>query len=129
MAARLGYSEMALRFFRQAAAIDLSDTHVAIAGGLHIAALGGIWQTAFWASPGYRCKAMRWPWTQKCQPLGASSAFSVQWRGRRLRIRVDQAEQCLEATLETGEPMPLVVSGERRELRENEAIRFCQHSR
>ena len=26
-------------------------------------------------------------------------------RGRRLRMRIDQAKQCLEATLESGEPM------------------------
>jgi trehalose/maltose hydrolase-like predicted phosphorylase len=45
VAARLGYSEMALRYFREAAAIDLADTHVAIDGGVHIATLGGIWQT------------------------------------------------------------------------------------
>ena len=41
VAARLGCSEMALRHFRQTAAIDLADTHVAIDGGVHIAALGG----------------------------------------------------------------------------------------
>ena len=33
--ARLGYSELALRYFEQAVAIDLSDTHTTIAGGLH----------------------------------------------------------------------------------------------
>ena len=41
VAARLGYSEMALRYFRQSAANDLSDT--GIDGGVHIAALGGNW--------------------------------------------------------------------------------------
>ena len=46
VAARLGCSEMALRYFQQTAAIDLADTHVAIDGGVHIAALGGIWMTA-----------------------------------------------------------------------------------
>src|SRR5579863_320563 len=38
VAARLGYSETAMRYFRQTAAIDLADTHVAIDGGIHIAA-------------------------------------------------------------------------------------------
>ena len=42
VAARLGYSELALRYFQQSAAIDLTDTHVAIGGGIHIAALGGV---------------------------------------------------------------------------------------
>jgi trehalose/maltose hydrolase-like predicted phosphorylase len=52
VAARLGYSEMALRYFRQTAAIDLADTHVAIDGGIHIAALGGVWLTAVFGFAG-----------------------------------------------------------------------------
>ena len=52
VAARLGYAEMALRYFRQTAAIDLADTHVAIDGGVHIAALGGIWMTAVFGFAG-----------------------------------------------------------------------------
>ena len=52
VAARLGYSEMALRYFRQTAAIDLADTHVAINGGVHIAALGGVWLTAVFGFAG-----------------------------------------------------------------------------
>jgi trehalose/maltose hydrolase-like predicted phosphorylase len=39
-AARLGYTAMALDYFRQSAAINLSDTHVAVNGGIHIGALG-----------------------------------------------------------------------------------------
>lgn len=43
VAARLGYSEIALGFLRKAADIDLADTRVATDGGVHIAALGGNW--------------------------------------------------------------------------------------
>ena len=46
VAARLGDPEWRCSYFRQTAAIDLDDTHVAIDGGVHIAALGGIWMTA-----------------------------------------------------------------------------------
>ena len=52
VAARLGDTEMALRFFRQTAAIDLADTHVAIDGGVHIAALGGVWMMAVFGFAG-----------------------------------------------------------------------------
>ena len=34
VAARLGDTEMALRFFRQTAAIDLADTHAVMDGGV-----------------------------------------------------------------------------------------------
>ena len=46
VAARLGEPEMALRYFQQSAAIDLSDGHAGIDGGVHIAALGGNWMVA-----------------------------------------------------------------------------------
>ena len=46
VAARQGRADMALEFFRLASATDLADTHVAIDGGVHIAALGGTWMTA-----------------------------------------------------------------------------------
>ena len=59
VAARLGYSEMALRYFRQTAAIDLADTHVAIDGGVHIAALGGVWLMAVFGFAGLSLRERR----------------------------------------------------------------------
>ena len=43
---------MVLRFFRQSAAIDLVDTHAVMDGGVHIAALGGIWMLAVFGFAG-----------------------------------------------------------------------------
>ena len=124
VAARLGYSEMALRYFRQTAAIDLADTHVAIDGGVHIAALGGLWQTAVFGFAGLSLAERRHrPRPDDCRQIGAASAFGLQWRGRRLKIRIDQAKQLVEATLEAGEPMTLVVSGEPHELRRGQTLR------
>ena len=57
VAARLGYSELALRYFRQAVAIDLADTHTAIAAGLHVAALGVPGRRQSSASRGCHCRA------------------------------------------------------------------------
>jgi hypothetical protein len=38
-------------------------------------------------------------------------------------MRIDQAKQCLEATLEKGDPMTLVASGTSHELRRNQVLR------
>jgi trehalose/maltose hydrolase-like predicted phosphorylase len=123
VAARLGYSEMALRYFRQTAAIDLADTHVAIDGGIHIAALGGVWLTAVFGFAGLSLRNDGVAIDPQL-PVGWSSlGFGVQWRGRRLKMRIDQAKQCLEATLEKGEPMTLVVSGTSHELRRDRVLR------
>jgi len=115
-AARLGETEMALQFFQQTAAIDLADTHVAIAGGVHIAALGGLWQIAVLGFAGLSLR----PDAIAIDPRPPASwlglTFSVRWRGRALKIRIDQSAARLEATLSAGEAMNLFVRGERHEL-------------
>ncbi len=123
VAARLGYSEMALGYFRQAAAIDLADTHVAIDGGVHIAALGGVWLTAVFGFAGVSLRSDSVVIDPQL-PVGWSSlGFGLQWRGRRLKIKIDQTKQRLDATLEEGEPMTLVVTGTPHELRRGEVLR------
>ena len=54
MAARLGDMELAQRFFQQAAEIDLANTMGNAAGGIHIAALAGLWQAAVFGFAGVR---------------------------------------------------------------------------
>jgi trehalose/maltose hydrolase-like predicted phosphorylase len=125
VAARLGYSEMALRYFRQTAEIDLADTHVAIDGGVHIAALGGIWLTAVFGFAGLSLHSDGIAVNPQLPANWRSLGFSLQWRSRRLKIRIEQAKQHLEATLEAGEPMMLVVSGEPHDLRSDQTLRVC----
>ena len=114
---------MGLRYFQQTAAIDLSDTHVAIDGGVHIAALGGIWLTAVFGFAGLSLRNDGVAIDPQLPADWSGLGFGFQWRGRRLTIRIDQAKQCLEATLEKGEPMMLVVSGTSNELRRNQGLR------
>ena len=117
VAARLGCSEMALRYFHQTAAIDLGDTYVTIDGGVHIAAQGGIWLMAVFGFAGLSLDGDRLAVDPRLPASWRSLGFRLQWRGRRLKIRIEQAGQLLEATLEAGEPMSLTVSGEPHELR------------
>ncbi len=56
-AARLGCSDLALDYFRGTAATDLADTHVAIAGGIHIGAQGGLWMVAVFGFAGLSMRA------------------------------------------------------------------------
>src|ERR1700728_2920530 len=122
VAARLGYSEMALRYFRQTAAIDLADTHVAIDGGIHIAALGGVWLTAVFGFAGLSLRHDGVAIDPQLPAAWSSLGFGFQWRGRRPPIRIHQASQCLTATLEEGEPMTLVVGGTSHQLRSDHAL-------
>ncbi|HLN10851.1 MAG TPA: glycosyl hydrolase family 65 protein, partial [Xanthobacteraceae bacterium] len=52
-----------------------------------------------------------------------SLGFRLQWRGRRLTVRIEQSGQILEATLDAGEPMTLVVCGKPHELRRGKTLR------
>jgi trehalose/maltose hydrolase-like predicted phosphorylase len=119
-AARLGESEAALDYFRQTAAIDLGDTHVAIDGGVHIAALGGIWMIAVFGFAGVVLRPDGIAIDPHLPASWRSLQFCVQWRARRLRVRIFQAAadaQPVEATLEVGEPMTVFVRGQPHALR------------
>jgi trehalose/maltose hydrolase-like predicted phosphorylase len=122
-AARLGQSEKALRYFRQGAAIDLSDTHAAIDAGVHIGALGGNWMLAVFGFAGLTLRSNAISVDPKLPPNWRSLAFAVQWRGRSLKIKIDQDKQRLEATLEKGEPMTFGIRGDPHELRRDQMVR------
>ena len=112
---------MALRYLQQAAAVDLADTHVTIAGGLHIAALGGIWQLAVFGFAGLSLRSDGIALDPKLPSGWQSVGFGVQWRGRRLQLRIDQTKQLVEAALQAGEPMILEVGSIRHELHSDQA--------
>lgn len=117
VAARLGRSDVALNLFRQTSAIDLADTHVALDGGVHIAALGGVWMTAVLGFAGLAVRADGIELRPRLPKGWRSLGFSVQWQGRRLKISIDQSKRVIGATLQSGKPMTLTVSGLPSELR------------
>ena len=123
VAARLGYAEMALRYFRETAAIDLEDSHAALDGGVHIAALGGVWLTAVLGFAGVTLRSDGIALDPRLPPGWRSLSFGLQWQGRRLRIKIVQGDEVVEATLEAGEPMKLVVSGQPHELQGDRTLR------
>jgi trehalose/maltose hydrolase-like predicted phosphorylase len=111
VAARLGDTETALRFFRQTAAIDLSNTQSGSAGGIHIAALGGLWMLSVFGFAGVSLREDGLAIDPQVPSGWHSMELRVQWRGRRVRIRIDQAEHLLEAALEAGEKMTVFAGG------------------
>jgi trehalose/maltose hydrolase-like predicted phosphorylase len=111
VAAKLDDGEMALQYFRKTAAIDLADTQAADAGGVHIAALGGLWMMTVLGFAGLSLHSDSIALDPRLPPGWTRLAFPLQWRGRRLRIAIDQTKQCLEVTLEDGAAMTVVVVG------------------
>ena len=123
-AARIGDAEKALSYLRQSAAIDLSDHVVGIGGGVHIAALGGNWQAAVLGFAGLAAESDGISLDPKLPPAWKTLSFAIVWRGRPLKIRIDQVEQVVEVDLERGEPMMLATGGGRRhELRQGNPVK------
>jgi trehalose/maltose hydrolase-like predicted phosphorylase len=114
VAARLGDTELALRYFREAASIDLADTAARSAGGVHIATLGGLWQVAVFGFAGLSLLDDAIAFDPQLPARWNSLGFRVQWRGRQLKVRIER--NLFSATLEDGEPLKLIVTGDAHEL-------------
>jgi trehalose/maltose hydrolase-like predicted phosphorylase len=111
VAARLGDTEMALDYFHRTAAIDLADTKVAIGGGIHIAAQGGLWMMSVLGFAGLSLRDDGVALAPQLPVSWSSLGFSIQWRGRCLSVRIRHADNRLEATLQAGEPMVVTLFG------------------
>ena len=82
VAARLGDAALAERYFREAAEIDLSDNMGNAAGGVHLGALGGLWQAAVFGFVGL-CFTDDGPEHRPNLPVSwRSLSMRFQWRGR-----------------------------------------------
>ena len=105
-------------------AIDLSDTHTTIAGGLHVAALGGTWMTAVFGFAGLSLQSDGIALNPQLPARWQSLFFGIEWHGRKLKIRIDAADRVVQATLEAGEPMSLLMNGHQHEVRQGQAAAF-----
>ena len=83
MAERLGKVALAERYFRQAAEIDLANNMGNAAGGVHAAAMGGLWQTAAFGFAGLRFTKGGPPRRRpNLPPSWHSLSMRFQWHGR-----------------------------------------------
>lgn len=120
VAARLGQLEVAERYFRETAATDLDDTTGGVAGGVRIAALGGLWQAAVLGFAGLALRDDGLAFDPHLPLSWATLSFEVHWRQRRVRVRLS-ADGCrLTATLNAGEPLQVYLAGQSRTLDKGE---------
>lgn len=86
-AARLADLELAERYFEQASNIDLDFSKgVTAAGGVHIAALGGIWQALVFGFGGTFIEGEQLRHAPHVPKSWQTLRFSLQWRGQQLQI-------------------------------------------
>ncbi|MBM2810295.1 MAG: Maltose phosphorylase [Chloroflexi bacterium] len=110
-AARVGNLMLAQRYFNQAAAVDLEDSMGNSSQGVHIAALGGLWQAAILGFAGMSPRPDGLSFQPRLPSGWKRMGFAVQWRGRTVRVEIDGEGHLLTASLEGSEPLSIHVSG------------------
>jgi trehalose/maltose hydrolase-like predicted phosphorylase len=105
VAARIGDLALAQAYFRQAAEIDLADNMGNAAGGLHMAALGGLWLATVFGVAGLQLRENGIAIDPHLLPGWVELAFPVQWRGRVLRLRFETDPRRIEVAVEKGEEL------------------------
>ena len=108
VAARLGDRTIAQAYFRQAAEIDLANNMGNAAGGVHMGALGALWQAAVFGVAGLRVCENGIVLDPHLLPGWAELAFPLQWRGRLLRVRLQADPRRIEVVVKQGDE--LIVS-------------------
>jgi trehalose/maltose hydrolase-like predicted phosphorylase len=121
VAARLGEVKPAYRYFHECAAIDLNDAMGNAAMGIHIAALGGLWQAAVLGFAGLGLAADGIRLAPHLPHAWETLRFAVQWRGRAVRIEVRRQPAMVTVTLERGRPIHVYVGDVRLRLRKSES--------
>jgi alpha,alpha-trehalose phosphorylase len=103
IAAEVGQLELAYDYFGEAALVDLDDLEHNTRDGLHIASLAGAWTVAVAGFGGMRDHAGDLSFKPRLPPALGRLAFGLSFRGRRLRVEVDQEQATY--SLRAGQPL------------------------
>jgi trehalose/maltose hydrolase-like predicted phosphorylase len=109
IAARLGDIETALHYFRQASEIDLANNMGNAAGGVHAAALGGLWQAVIFGFAGLSLRSDGLSFTPHCPPEWQAFRFTLTWQG--IRVRVEIRPEAVETTAEGERSLTIQIGG------------------
>ena len=116
LAARIGATDLAMKHFQDTVATEFGSRAGASAGGVRIAALGGLWQAVLFGFAGLSIRSPIPRFDPRLPAGWRSLGFRLQWRGRQLKLRIDAAKPSFSLTLEAGESLTVSVRGEMHEL-------------
>jgi trehalose/maltose hydrolase-like predicted phosphorylase len=131
MAARLGSMSVAEKYLRQAAEIDLGNNMGNAAGGIHAAAIGGLWQAVVFGFGGLQIHQDKLSFAPRLLPHWRRLSFPLQWRDAGLRVSVEPERFRIYAE-ETRAPVKVILENGAELLvhrgRQYTAERESQHS-
>ena len=97
LAAEVGYRELALDYFEQAAFVDLADLHSNTSHGVHIASAAGVWTALVSGFAGMRDYVGQLSFDPRLPEGWSSVRFAMQWQGTHLKVTVRQDSITVEA--------------------------------
>jgi alpha,alpha-trehalose phosphorylase len=110
IAAEVGYSSLAVKYFTSGLFVDLADLHNNTADGVHVASTGGVWSALVYGFGGFRDHGGR---------ITIDPRLPEEWQGlsyritlRDTRVRVDLRQGDIELTVEDGDRATVFVRGE-----------------
>lgn len=113
IAAEVGYAELAERYFMAALYVDLADLHHNADAGVHVASLGGLWQTLVAGFGGLRDYLSAWSFDPRLPAAWGALTFPITLQGNRLRVKVEHEQITFDLETGTAESLPLTVQGRR----------------
>ena len=111
LAAEVGYSELALEYFKRALFVDLADLQGNTVDGVHVASTGGVWATLVQGFAGMRDTWGVLSFDPRLPADWDHLGFSLHRQGARLRVDLTQSE--LTLTLVGGGPLQVRVVDQR----------------
>lgn len=96
VAARFGDLELAEKYLRQSAEIDLGNNMGNAAGGVHAAAIGGLWQAVVLGFAGLETTSDGLRLNPHLLPQWKRLSFPIQWRGHKVTISIDTRSVTVE---------------------------------
>jgi trehalose/maltose hydrolase-like predicted phosphorylase len=111
VAARMGDLSLAERYLKQAAEIDLGNNMGNAAGGVHAAAIGGLWQAIVFGFAGLELTKDGLNINPRLLPAWRNLSLPIQWRGTRVRfvfepdrvrLRVEEGNNAVKVTMAGG---------------------------
>jgi alpha,alpha-trehalose phosphorylase len=109
MAAEVGYSDLARRYFVNALFVDLADRHHNTVDGVHVASAGGVWSALVYGFGGFRDHGGRFSFDPRLPEDWTAITFRLTIENTRVRVTVRQTE--MEFTVESGEKVDFDVRG------------------
>ncbi len=109
MAAEVGYSDLARRYFINALFVDLADRHHNTSDGVHVASAGGVWSALVYGFGGFRDHGGRFTFDPRLPEEWTAISFRLTIEGTQVHVTVRQSE--MEFSVEHGTKVDFEVRG------------------